>query len=32
MPAITLGVEQGDKVGDYVLSQLNLIDQSISKK
>jgi len=32
MPAITLGVEQGDKVGDYVLSQINLIDQSISKK
>ena len=32
MPAITLGVKQGDKVGDFVLSQLNLIDQSISNK
>lgn len=32
MPAIILGVKQGDKVGDFVLSQLNLIDQSISNK
>ena len=32
MPAITLGVKQGDKVGDFVLSRLNLIDQSISNK
>ena len=32
MPAITLGVKQGDKVGHFVLSQLNLIDQSISNK
>ncbi len=32
MPAITLGVEQGDKVGDFILSKLNLIDQSVSNK
>ena len=31
MPAITLGVEQGNKVGEYVLSNLNLMNETLSK-
>ena len=32
MPAITYGVEQGEKVGDYVLNNINLKNKLISKK
>ena len=32
MPAITFGVEQGEKVGDYVVQNLNLSNNLISTK
>ncbi len=32
MPAITYGVEQGEKVGDYVINNINLKNKLISKK
>lgn len=32
MPAITFGVEQGEKVGDYVVQSLNLSNNLISTK
>ena len=32
MPAITYGVEQGEKVGEYVINNINLKNKLISKK
>ena len=32
MPAITYGVDQGDKVGNFVIENLDLTQNIISKK
>ena len=32
MPAISYGIEQGEKVGDYVVQNLKLTNNLISKK